>query len=226
MKTSVSSHYLGEEGKKYVAQRQSAYLQKGLKTNAERLIPYLKKSDVVLDFGCGPGALMKLLSEHVARIDGLEVNPTAAQIAREANSGTIFESLDAIPREPKYDAITTNHVLEHVREIVLTLETLRSLLKSGGSLIVVLPIDDFRAAHQRRWDKNDVDHHLATWTPRLFANVLFEAGFEVKECRVITSAWPPRRLAFLMVPGLEGILSWLTAVVRHRRQLMAIAVAP
>jgi len=223
MKTSVSSHYLGDDGQKYVAQRQTGYIQRGLRMNAERFLPYLHPSDCVLDFGCGPGDLMRLLKDHVARIDGLEVNPAAAVMARQHSAGSVFGSLDEIPPTATYDAIITNHVLEHVREVTLTLEALRTLLKKGGRLVVVLPIDDFRAAHQKGWDKADVDHHLATWTPRLFANLLYETGFEVSECRVITSAWPPRRLAPLMVPGLEKILCWLTAVLRRRRQLMAVA---
>lgn len=165
-----------------------------------------------------------MLKEHVARIDGLEVNPASAAVARDSGC-RVYSDLDQIPTDFKYDAVVTNHVLEHLRDVCTTLEILRSSLKSGGKLVAVLPIDDFRERNQRRWDPNDINHHLATWPPRLFANVLFEAGFEVQECRVITSAWHPR-LAPLMVPGLTRIVCWSTAVALRRRQLLAVAIAP
>lgn len=223
-KSSISLHYLGAAGKEYVRRRQAVYFWKGLRIDAERLLPYLAKGDTVLDFGCGPGGLLKLLKDYVARIDGLEVNPAAAAMAREFGC-QVFESLDQIPTGCRYDAIVTNHVLEHVRDVCTTLEVLRSLLRSGGRLVVVLPIDDLRARHQREWDRNDVDHHLATWTPRLFANALFEAGFEVNESRVVTAAWPPRALSALMMPGLSRIVCWASAVALRRRQLLAVATA-
>jgi 2-polyprenyl-3-methyl-5-hydroxy-6-metoxy-1,4-benzoquinol methylase len=221
---SISSHYLGEKGKQYVNERQETYYWKGLQINAERVLPYLTPSDTVLDFGCGPGGLLHLLKKHVARIDGLEINPAAAAMAR-ASGCRVFSGLEEIPKDSAYDAIVTNHVLEHVRDVCGTLETLRASLKPGGRLVVVLPIDDFRTGRSKRWDRNDVDHHLATWTPRLFANVLFESGFDVQECRVITTAWHPR-LFPLMAPGLSRIVCWATAVALSRRQLMAVATAP
>jgi SAM-dependent methyltransferase len=224
MQTSISSHYLDDSGKEYLRERQSTFLWTGLQINSERLLPYLAPADIVLDFGCGPGGLLRLLKEHVNRIDGLEVNPAAAAIARESGC-RIFVSLEEIPGGSRYDAIITNHVLEHVRDVCTTLEILRASLRSGGRLVAVLPIDDFRTRRSRRWDRNDVDHHLATWTPRLFANVLFEAGFEVSECRVITSAWHPK-LFPLMLPGLKRMVCWATAVALRRRQLLAIATAP
>jgi len=88
-----------------------------------------------------------------------------------------------------------------------------------------LPIDDAHTAYQRDWSRNDSDHHLQTWTPRLFANVLFESGFEVKECRVITSAWHPR-LFPLMKIGLGPFAFWMLALIKRRRQLFAVAINP
>jgi SAM-dependent methyltransferase len=224
MKTSISAHYLGKKGQLYVGKRQADYYWKGLRINAARFLPYLCSTDRVLDFGCGPGGLLPLLREHVTHIDGLEVNPAAVAKARGFGC-QVFESLDQIPEAHSYDVIITNHVLEHVRDVCTTLEELRLLLRSGGRLVVVLPIDDFRARYQRRWDQNDADHHLATWTPRLFANVLYEAGFEVNESRVITSAWHPR-LSPLMQPGITRIVCWATAIALSRRQLLAVATAP
>jgi SAM-dependent methyltransferase len=186
--------------------------------------PYLKGTDVVLDFGCGNGGILRLIEQMVEHAEGLEVNPASASIAR-LQKLTVFSSLDALAHEPRYDVIVSNHVLEHVRDTCSTLEELRAHLKPGGRLVVKLPIDDARAPYQREWSRDDSDHHLQTWTPRLFANVLFESGFEVNECRVIASAWHPR-LFPLMKIGLGPFAFWMFAVIKRRRQLFAVATNP
>ena len=179
---------------------------------------------MLLDFGCGNGGILRLAARAVARAEGVEVNPAAARLARQQGL-IVYPSAEALPTAPTYDVIMSNHVLEHVRDVCGTLDRLRQCLKPGGRLVVKLPIDDARAAYQRTWTRDDSDHHLQTWTPRLFANVLFEAGFDVKECRVITSAWHPKLFRFARL-GLTPFLFWLLAVIKRRRQLFAVAVNP
>ena len=222
MKT--SEHYAGARGEHYAAQKQSDPLNPGYAIDFTYFRPYLKGTDVVLDFGCGNGGILRLIAQMVQQAEGLEVNPASASIAR-VQQLTVFSSFDALAHEPRYDVIVSNHVLEHVRDVCSTLEKLRAHLKPGGRLVVKLPIDDPHTAYQRDWSRNDSDHHLQTWTPRLFANVLFESGFEVKECRVITSAWHPR-LFPLMKIGLGPFAFWMLALIKRRRQLFAVATNP
>ena len=222
MKT--SEHYAGARGEHYAAQKQSDPLNPGYAIDFTYFRPYLKGTDVVLDFGCGNGGILRLIAQMVQQAEGLEVNAASASIAR-AQQLTVFSSFDALLHEPRYDVIVSNHVLEHVRDVCSTLEKLRAHLKPGGRLVVKLPIDDAHTAYQRDWSRNDSDHHLQTWTPRLFANVLFESGFEVKECRVITSAWHPR-LFPLMKIGLGPFAFWMLALIKRRRQLFAVAINP
>src|SRR5262249_5610473 len=84
---------------------------------------------------------------------------------------------------------------------------------------------DPRTAYQRAWTRDDPDHHLQTWSPRLLANLLFETGFDVRECRVVTSAWHPRLFPFARL-GLGPLLFWLLAIVKSRRQVLAVATNP
>jgi 2-polyprenyl-3-methyl-5-hydroxy-6-metoxy-1,4-benzoquinol methylase len=217
----VSNHYAGRRGQKYVDEKQTDPFHPGYLIDFEYFKPYLDAKSVVLDFGCGNGGILRLIANHVARADGLEVNPAAAGKAR-GQGLTVFSSLTELPNEPTYDVIISNHVLEHVRDVCGTLERLRQSLQPAGIVVLKLPLDDARAAYQRKWTRNDSDHHLQTWTPRLLANVLFEAGFDVKQCRVITSAWHPK-LFPLMKFGLGPFLFWLLAVARRRRQVFAVA---
>ena len=89
-----------------------------------------------------------------------------------------------------------------------------------------LPLDDWRT--QREPDE-DVNHHLYTWTPLLLHNLLDEAGFEVRECRVVTHAWPryyrsPVQAASAAARSTCSARAW--AVLRRRRQVMALAERP
>jgi SAM-dependent methyltransferase len=150
------------------------------------------------------------------------VNPAAAQIAR-ASEYSVYGSVAEIPADAAYDAIVSNHVFEHVRDVAGTLEQLRTRLKPGGLLITKLPIDDWRNPQQHIWSADDVDHHLHTWTPRLFANVLFEAGYEVREAKVICSAWHPKLFPLVKL-GLGGLAFRALAVIKRRRQLLAVGM--
>lgn len=220
----ISQHYTGEQGERYRQERQSQVDHAGYAINYSRFKPYLKPTDVVLDFGCGNGGMLRLMIKDLARVEGLEVNPASASIARQSGA-VVYGSLDELPKRPTYDAVVTNHVLEHVRDVCGTLEELRASIKPGGLLIASLPIDDFRAKRQRTWSKDDIDRHLHTWTPRLFANVLYESGYEVLEARVLNWAWHPRALP-MMKFGLGPIAFRLVTLLTKQRGLLAVGRAP
>ncbi len=73
-----------------------------------------------------------------------------------------------------------------------------------------------------------MNHHLYTWTPLLLRNLLDEAGFEVRECRVVTHAWPHfHDVLFRRLPRPAfDVLARAWAVLRRRRQVMALAERP
>jgi len=222
--TVVSTHYTGDAGKEYVKQRQHNPNWPGYGINLESFKPYLNKSQITLDFGCGNGGMLRLLPPLVARADGLEVNPAAREVAQGFGQ-KVYASLDELPETPTYDLVVTNHVLEHVRDVCATLERVRKCMKPGAKIIVKLPLDDWRASHQRGWGRGDTDYHIQTWTPRLFANVLYECGFEVNESRVLTLAWHPK-LFWSIKLGLSPLVFRAFAVVKNRRQLFAVATNP
>lgn len=222
MSTRLSEHYKGEAGEEYARARHSNVDSHGFDLNFQSFSPYLKPGDRVLDFGCGNGGMLKRLKDFGANAEGLEINPAAARMARELGF-TVYGSLDDVPREPPYDAVVSNHVLEHVRDPSTTLELVRSRLRPGGRIILKLPIDDVRARLQRGWSRDDVDHHLHTWTPRLLANTLFEAGYDVQKCDILASAWHPK---LFWMGRFEELGFRAFSKLKNRRQLVAVAVNP
>lgn len=220
----VSSHYSGERGQQYTAERQHDSSQLGYSLNLQYFLPHLRSSDRVLDFGCGNGGMLRLLGQHVRQAEGLEVNPASAKKARSLGL-TVYEQLSELPDGAPYTAVVSNHVLEHVRDVPSTLEIVRKHMAPGGRLLLKLPLDDWRAPMQQRWSKSDVDHHLQTWTPRLIANVLYEAGFEVEDVKVVTSAWHPKLFPAAKLK-LEKLAFWAFAALYKRRQLFVVGRAP
>ena len=73
----------------------------------------------------------------------------------------------------KFDLILCRHVLEHVENPLQVLLDLKSLLKSNGELIIVLPIET-----NLKPVNNEIDFHLFSWTPRTAMNLLKAAKFE------------------------------------------------
>jgi len=171
--TIAVTHYSGELGRRYFAY-QSQFGEFAGQIIARKFDTYIDPSDAVLDFGCGDGLVLKSLSCR-ERL-GVDINPAARQAA-ERNGITCFDTLDGI-ESASVDVAISHHSLEHVPSPLLSLREIQSQLKPGGRLVIVVPIDDWRA--QKTYDSTDINHHLYAWTPILLGHLLYEAGFDTK----------------------------------------------
>ena len=192
----------------------------GGKLNAAKFSRYIKADDVVLDFGCGGGYLLENLD--CKRKLGVEINPVARKECLNKNL-EVFASTRSV-RAGFVDKIISNHSLEHTKRPVDELMDLRKILKRGGQIILVVPIDDYR--NNRSYIPGDINNHLYTWNSQLLGNCLKEAGFKNIKVRVLTHAWPPRfyqQLYKWLPRKVFDLLCYLTAVVLNQRQLIAVA---
>jgi len=225
MTDSISRHYTGAAGQRYlIARQQDRVDQLGDILQSRFFAPHLLPTDRVLDFGCANGSITRQLRPCVRSIVGLEVNEHSRALAI-ASGLEVYASLAAVPSETRFDAIVSNHVLEHIPNVHGTLVQLRELLAPGGRLIVMLPIEDFREARNRVWRHSDTDNHLYSWTPLLFGNLLAEAGFLPQTLSIVTQA-QSRKLFFLGDGILQAMAGRLLSIVRRKRQLFGIARSP
>lgn len=222
----IASTYKGDDGEAYFRGRHQHDLNHlGYRLQAQHYLPYLDASMRVLDFGCGNGSMAKEIAPHVASIEGLEVNDMPRRLAVEMQGLTVYAGLDDIPPGKTYDAIVSNHVFEHIPCVVDSLRDQSRVLHPGGRIVAMVPIEDFRTSLNKDWQGEDVNRHLHTWTPRLFANTVLEAGLVPKEMRIVTQAWTPR--IFFLGEGIaQAAFGKLFAIVRRRRQLLAFAERP
>jgi SAM-dependent methyltransferase len=178
-----TNNYLGEKGKDYLAWQDAGATFAG-RINAHKFKHLIKPSDTVLDFGCGGGGLLYNLV--CTRKIGVDVNPAAREVA--AGRGVeCYTHLKEVP-DGIADVIVSDHALEHIPYPIEALRQLRAKLKPHGILSVCVPIDTWR--RQKRYDPEDRNHHLHTWTPQLLGNTLNEAGYDVVTVCGRINAWP------------------------------------
>jgi SAM-dependent methyltransferase len=216
-----AGHYQGASGEAYFAwQKRTGGV--GGHIEARKFSGVVKPNDVVLDFGCGSGAM--LTSLDCGHRIGVDVNPAARREA-EALAVEVHATLDDI-LPSSIDVVVSNHALEHVTDPFAVCRRLHEVLVPGGRLQLCLPIDDWR--NQRSFRPQDTDHHLYTWTPQLIGNVLTDAGFVVVSSEVLVHAWPPmwdwldRHLPIEVFDATCSI--W--ARLRRRRQVVVRAFKP
>lgn len=151
--------------------------------NLTKFAPYISEDDVVLDFGCGGGYLLKNL--RCRRRIGVEVNPAPAETARK-NGVEVYSRPQDVP-DDVVDVIVSNNALEHVLHPLQELKALYPKLRKGGKIVFVVPCESIRYAYK----PEDINQHLYSWSPMCLGNLLTEAGYSVIESKPYIHKWPP-----------------------------------
>jgi len=214
--------YKGERGKNYFSSSERLGARAALR-HMFLWGRYVRRDDDVVEFGCGGGDLLAALA--CRRKAGVEINPYAVEHARSLGIET-RESLADLP-SGTFSVAISSHALEHVASPHAVLCELRRLLRPGGMLLLLLPLDDWRHYRHRHWKPLDPDMHVYAWTPLSLGNLLVSAGFSPLEIRLLNHAWPPRidDLLWRISPTLFHAAAFVTSIVLRHRQLFARAVA-
>jgi 2-polyprenyl-3-methyl-5-hydroxy-6-metoxy-1,4-benzoquinol methylase len=98
------------------------------------------KGKRVLDYGCGSGYGSLILSKDAETVIAIDTNKDAIQYAKSnySRSNLIYKDVSELTDE-KFDLITSFQVIEHVDNVKKYIETLRSLLKPAGYLLLSTP---------------------------------------------------------------------------------------
>jgi SAM-dependent methyltransferase len=104
-------------------------------------LPYPRLGGRLLDVGCGSGKFLEDMSALGWRAEGIDNDPLA--VAAAASRPSIRVRCHPLVRgifDPgSFDAVTLNHVIEHVPDPVESLKICRDYLKVGGRLVAVTP---------------------------------------------------------------------------------------
>jgi SAM-dependent methyltransferase len=137
----------------------------------------------VLDIGCGNGMRLARLRALGWNVVGQEVDPHAASIAINSLGIPVFVGLlhEAGFADDCFDAVISNHVLEHVLDPAAFLAETYRVLKPGGLLVAVTP-NARSLGHRvfgRYWMGLDPPRHIRICSPtslsRLASNAAIDA---------------------------------------------------
>lgn len=135
----------------------------------------------VLEFGCGGGFWLAKIKS--SRVLGVEINPVAREHCKKLGVPVVGELAEV--EDDAFDVCYSHHALEHVRNPLEILQSIRTKLKSKGLLRLVTPYDS-----NEQFIADDKNHHLYTWSVQNIGNLLTEAGFKVLEARYLYHTWP------------------------------------
>lgn len=174
----------------------------------------------VVDLGCGPGMLLGAVhsSHRYRELVGIEIDPAAAEIARETHRyarilvGDVCR--DDFSAIGEFDYAISIDVLEHLAEdeIARFIDQAHRLLRSGGSFIVHVPAINQRRHFRRFQDWAHHDHEREGFTGPNLAQLLSDGGFNVVETHG-TFGW-------------YGALAWETNMLFAGKPIQALAYPP
>src|SRR5260221_10870041 len=174
----VSRNYTGAAGKHYHESKRAipaAAYPWVARLRAEKLAPYLKEKDVVLEYGVGSG--WNLAELRCQRKIGFDVAEFLAPGLREHGIEFLNET-GSIP-SGSIDVVICHHTLEHVLRPPEVLTEIHRLLRAGGKLLMFAPFENER--RYRTFNPDEPNHHLYSWNVQTLGNLVQAAGFHLIE---------------------------------------------
>jgi 2-polyprenyl-3-methyl-5-hydroxy-6-metoxy-1,4-benzoquinol methylase len=145
-----------------------------------RYLPRPTKGSRVLDVGFGDGSFLEYAKAAGWDVAGVDPDARVIENARARGLNVRKGEIDTIADQlESFDAITMNHIIEHVHKPVTVLQTAFALLKPGGMLYMETPNIESQG-HRifgRNWRGLEPPRHLVIFSRAALRKALFEAGF-------------------------------------------------
>jgi len=124
------------------------------------LLSHLNSTQVVLDYGCGPGFLANSVSKHVRTVYGIDLSRGVLECARILNSSSTITFLHTTQlseiEDCSIDLVYSFAVIQHVTDSIFRkiLTAMRSKLKEGGKFIIHIALDEDNWEREEDWRRD------------------------------------------------------------------------
>jgi 2-polyprenyl-3-methyl-5-hydroxy-6-metoxy-1,4-benzoquinol methylase len=133
------------------------------------------KRSNILEVGVGYGNFMSAARGRGIQVSGIELNASAANVARIAGFMIYEKNIEELENElgPVFDGVCAFQVLEHIPEPLHFLQGALGMLRPGGRLVLSVP----NAAVLRILDPenngllNQPPHHVTCWDETVFRSL-------------------------------------------------------
>jgi len=148
----------------------------------QKLIFTYKTSGNILDYGCGTGDFLGVFNPSVWHTTGIEPDTETRNYAIKKNNISVSSPEELQNLKPaSFDVITLWHVLEHIADIELKINQLKSLLKPDGIIVIAVPNSNSYDAlcYKDYWAGYDVPRHLHHFNPFTLEKFLIKHHFNI-----------------------------------------------
>jgi 2-polyprenyl-3-methyl-5-hydroxy-6-metoxy-1,4-benzoquinol methylase len=152
----------------------------------------------LLEIGCGQGEFLLEAQQLGYAVTGVEVSADAARRARQRLGGgnIVCGEIDSVAcAEHSFDVCVLADVIEHIRDPMAFLRTIRRLLKPNGLVFIATPsVDSWSARLLRQNWMEFKPEHLVYFDANTIQNALFRAGFDQV---VVQPGWKVLNLGYV-----------------------------
>ncbi|MDD5361717.1 MAG: class I SAM-dependent methyltransferase [Ignavibacteria bacterium] len=158
---------------------------------------YLKRTDVVLDIGCGSGIFSLWASRLVSGIKAVDLSVKAIAEAQKSKDYLKADNIEFLSENfmnytdlSVYDVVMLTEVLEHLDDDKGALKKIYGLLKNNGFLLMSVPSLNapLHKKYLKKYDGiNPFDErvgHLRRYNKEIISNLLAECGFKINELKL------------------------------------------
>lgn len=157
----------------------------------KRQFPYMFLNDLtpgrVLDVGCGSGEFLFRMHRLGWSVTGVDFDGEAIANAKTKYGFDLLHTDLAEARFPdnSFDAVTMNHVIEHVPEPAELLAEIKRVLKPGGRLVATTPnVQSLgHTLFQDCWRGLEPPRHLQIFSLQALGNCARQASFKTVEVK-------------------------------------------
>ena len=173
---------------------------------------------VLLDVGCGSGALLGTLKQRGFRVTGVDFSPEAAKVAGQENGvRVVVGSLEeAAFSDQSFDIVTLFHVMEHVTNPREVLSEVFRILRPNGAVVLQVPnVDSWQfMLFKAKWYGLDIPRHVIDYSKDAMLKLLNDSGFVPRRIRHFNLRDNAPALVSSLFPSLDPI----SRAVRHRKR--------